>query len=221
MSAPLAVRLDLQRLSLDELGLLARHPRASHAVRAAFVRTLSAWVRSRIRGLARTMRNLGAFDHEDIAQDFLERCLTRHLRQWDPEAVALSPFLFLRLRGAVIDSWRRRETESRRAGGVDVDDVEGDCGVDVVGDRVVVGGTTRALALESSWQSTHAAIHALPPRQRTVVRLVLRGAKLADVAQTLKVHPSTVSREHRAALDRLRGTLDHVADEARVALAAA
>jgi RNA polymerase sigma factor (sigma-70 family) len=215
MSAPAPVRIDLTVLGLDDLGLLARHPQAPQGARRAFVRELTTWTRTRVATATRTMRTLDASDREDIVQDFLVACLTRHLRRWDPGRSTLTAYLFVRLRGAAIDAWRRRRTALRRDGGeiaAVVDQVAGDFDVEA---------PARARALDACFGVALAAVDRLPRRQRAVVRHVLQGDSLAEAAQTLGVHASTASRERAAALAQLRSTLEALTDDAPALLAAA
>jgi RNA polymerase sigma factor (sigma-70 family) len=220
MSAPTPFRIDLDQLGLDDLGLLVRHPRAPDSVRRAFVRALDAWTRRRVRSLTRSMRAVGAHDREDLVQEFLLRCLTRHLRHWQPATSTITGFLYPRLRGVVIDHWRRSRTAERHV----VTDDDRDADLDVpVEDAVDVaaGALCAAQARDVCHEAVDSAVASLPARQRRVVRALLRGAALADVAEELDVHPSTVSRERAAAFTSLRTTLAPVADAwARVAAAA-
>jgi RNA polymerase sigma factor (sigma-70 family) len=212
MSAPASVRIDVNTLSLDDLGLLVRHPRAPASARNAFVKALAAWTQARVALVARTMRNLDETDREDIAQEFLLQCLTRHLRQWQPTLSTITAFLFPRLRCVVIDAWRRRVREGQRDGGDECDRED---------ERADVERGPRRVRLEACYAVVAAAITRLPKRQRSVMRLVLAGDSLGDVAAALGVHPSTVSRERSAALTRLRGALPVDDEEAAVLLAAA
>ncbi|MBM4281274.1 MAG: sigma-70 family RNA polymerase sigma factor [Deltaproteobacteria bacterium] len=204
MSAPRTVRLDLQTFSLDSLAALARHSQASAAVRRSFAAALGRWVQTRVATVTRTMACFDDADRDDIAQEFLIACLSRHLRQWCPERSPLAGFLFIRLRGAVIDAWRRRSRSLRRDPFVDVDlayivdpasELEG-------GERV------DAREFDDRCEALRAAVVELPRRQRAVVEHLLRGETLTEAATALRVHPSTASRECGAALAQLRAALD-------------
>lgn len=212
MSAPLPFRIDLKSLGLDDLGLLVRHPRSTAAVRRAFVRALDRWTKERIAMLTRSMTNVSEADRADIAQDFLLRCLTHHLRQWRPERTCISAYLFHRLRGAVIDAWRRNRRSARRDGGDEVD---------VVDHRYDVERAPHVRMFEACHAAAAAAIPQLPERQRLVVSQTLRGASQSDVAASLGVHPSTISRERSGALAALRAALEPFAEVMPDAFAAA
>jgi RNA polymerase sigma factor (sigma-70 family) len=212
MSAPAPVRIDLTTLGLDDLGLLARHPRAPQSARRAFVRALTSWTQARVAFVTRSMQNIDDSDRDDIVQDFLIACLTRHLRQWHPELSTLTAYLFVRLRCSAIDAWRRRRTAHQRDGGDHVD---------VVDERSDVETLSRVRELEDCFDATRAAVDALPHRQRAVVLHVLQGDSLVDAASALGVHASTASRERTAALARLRVQLDDFAGDVSALLAVA
>jgi RNA polymerase sigma factor (sigma-70 family) len=204
MSAPRTVRLDLQSFSFDELAMLARHPQASAAMRRSFTAALGRWVQTRVAMVTRTMQCFDDADRDDIAQDFLIACLNRHLRQWCPERSPLAGFLFIRLRGAVIDAWRRRSRALRRdpVADVDLDHIVDPASEPEGGERI------DAREHDARCEGLRAAVLELPRRQRAVVEHLLRGETLTDAATALRVHPSTASRECGAALAQLRAALD-------------
>jgi RNA polymerase sigma factor (sigma-70 family) len=211
MSAPQSVDLDLASLGLDDLAVLARHPLAPAATRTLFTAALSRWVRQRVATATRGMTAFDAAERDDLVQEFLVTCLTRHLRQWDPQRCPLSAFLYVRLRGAAIDGWRRHRRAQRHGALVEVD-------LDTVVDPDSEGGSgergPRARTLDGCCAAMAAAVQTLPRRQRAVVEHVLQGHSLVEAAAALKVHPSTASRERSAALASLRGALDPYADDA-------
>jgi RNA polymerase sigma factor (sigma-70 family) len=198
MSAPARFRLDPFCLGLDDLGLLVRHPRAPESVRRAFVQALDAWVRRRVATLTRRMRTIDDADRDDLVQDFLLACLTRHLRQWQPARATVSAYLFARLRCLVIDRWRRRRDAVARDAGDDVD---------VASDTFTVDAARGAQAREACCVAVAHAVAGLPVRQRAVMRGFLRGDAAGTLAWELRLHPSTVSRDRTAALAALRAKL--------------
>jgi RNA polymerase sigma factor (sigma-70 family) len=212
MSAPRSVRLDLLALGLDDLAVLARHPHAPAEGRRAFVAVLTRWTRDRVTVVTRTMSGFGDADREDLVQDFLMACLTRHLRQWIPERGTVSAFLFVRLRSTVIDAWRRRQRLVRRQGVIERDVQDMIDEVDSVQHKNA-GATPDGFdaARDRASDDLHAAlvgaVAALPERQRTVVRCLCAGRTVGEAAALLRVHPSTASRERGAAFARLREML--------------
>ncbi len=195
-----APRLDPATLDLDSLGLLARHPRAAANVQAAFSRALVKWARDRVAMVTRRMVSFTASDRDDLVQEFMLRCLTRHLQRWDPSSTTLSAFLFRRLHGDVVDQLRRRITvEKRIAPGADPDSL--------VDDERAHDGIVANAHRERALAAIDAAVIRLPRRQRAVVRRTFAGESASDVAADLRVHPSTVSRERSAAIITLRNVV--------------
>ncbi len=191
-------RLDPNTLDLDTLAMLARHPRATANVQAAFSKALVTWSRQRIQMVTRRMGTFSTGDRDDLLQEFMLRCLTRHLQRWDPAATTLSAFLFRRLHGDVVDQLRRRITHEKRVDGSAFDPdtiIDEERGIDEIAAR---RHRERALT------AVDAAVVRLPRRQRAVVRRTFAGESAADVAADLRVHPSTISRERSAALSTLR-----------------
>ena len=183
-------------LSIDHLGLLMRHPRATPAVQAAFSRALIRWTTARIGSLTRRMISFDAADRDDLLQAFMLRCLTRHLPRWEPHRVTLSAYLYRRLHGDVVDTLRARRRLDATFADVDADTV-----IDEVCDRDAwverLGKETRLSLVEDS-------IEALPRRQRQVLRRSMGGETLTEVAAGLGLHPSTLSRERSSALRAVR-----------------
>lgn len=201
MCSPVA----LDRLSLDHLALLASHPRATPTVQAAFSRALLAWTRVRVARLARRWAN--DMDCDDLVQHFMLRCLTRHLPLWSSHRVSLSPYLFRRLQGDVLDALR-----ARRRGTVD-GDVDPDTLIDEERDTEACAARVEA---ERTLRLVERVVEELPTRQRLAVQRGFAGESMAEVAASLKVHPSTMSREKSAALVALRERLSGL-DVVRVA----
>lgn len=183
-------------LSLDNLGLLMRHPKATPAVQAAFSRALIRWSTDRIGSLTRRMVSFDAADRDDLLQAFMLRCLTRHLPRWEPHRVSLSAYLYRRLHGDVIDTLR-----ARRRREATVSDVDADTIVDEVCDR---DAWIERLTRESTLRLVEDSIDELPRRQRQVLRRSMGGETLTEVAAGLGLHPSTLSRERSAALRTVR-----------------
>ena len=117
----IAARLDSAALDLDTLGLMARHPRATASTQALFSAALVKWARDRVQLVTRRMVSFTAADRDDLVQEFMLRCLTRHLPRWEPAMTPLSAYLYRRLQGDVIDQLRRRITREKRVGAVDPD----------------------------------------------------------------------------------------------------
>ncbi len=195
----IAARLDSAALDLDTLGLMARHPRATASTQALFSAALVKWARDRVQLVTRRMVSFTAADRDDLVQEFMLRCLTRHLPRWEPAMTPLSAYLYRRLQGDVIDQLRRRITREKRVGAVDPDTlIDDERGHDEI---AAARHRERALA------ALDAAVVRLPRRQRAVVRRTLNGESAGDVAASLRVHASTVSRERAAAISTLRAVV--------------
>jgi RNA polymerase sigma factor (sigma-70 family) len=192
---------DLHALSLDDLGLLARHKKASPAVREAFARELSRWTRARVQSMSG--RRLQPADVNDVAQEFVVRCLIRHLPAWDPKLVSLSPFLYRRLRCEVIDRQRLLRRRSERD--FDVDDLE------LPGHVPNVEEIQATREEDARLRLLDVVVARLPRRQRMVMRRTLRGEPLKDIARDARVHHSTLSRERASAVLVLQTALRGVA----------
>ena len=193
-------RLDDATLALDSLAVLARHPLATANVQATFSRALVKWARDRIAMVTRRMMSFTAADRDDLLQEFMLRCLTRHLDRWDPARTTLTAFLYRRLHGDVIDQLRRRITVERRVGAVDPDSL--------VDDERAHDGIAARAHRERALAALDAAVVRLPRRQRAVVRRTFAGESANDVAADLRIHPSTVSRERSAAILTLRSVVE-------------
>ncbi|MDP2344625.1 MAG: sigma-70 family RNA polymerase sigma factor [Deltaproteobacteria bacterium] len=190
-------RLDLKALSLDDLGLLARHKKATPAVREAFARELLRWTRQRVQSMSG--RRLQLADVADVAQEFAIRCFTRHVEQWNPALVSLSAFLYRRLRCEVID--RQRLLRRRQERDFDVDGLELPTQLPNV-DEIQ---TTREE--EARLRHLDVVVGRLPRRQRMVMRRTLRGEQLKDIAKDARVHHSTLSRERTQAIRHIHAAL--------------
>ena len=186
-------RLDDATLALDSLAVLARHPLATANVQATFSRALVKWARDRIAMVTRRMMSFTAADRDDLLQEFMLRCLTRHLDRWDPARTTLTAFLYRRLHGDVIDQLRRRIA-------VDPDSL--------VDDERAHDGIAARAHRERALAALDAAVVRLPRRQRAVVRRTFAGESANDVAADLRIHPSTVSRERSAAILTLRSVVE-------------
>lgn len=183
-------------LSIDHLGLLMRHPRATPAVQAAFSRVLIRWTTVRIGSLTRRMISFDAADRDDLLQAFMLRCLTRHLPHWEPHRVTLSAYLYRRLHGDVVDTLRARQRLDATVADVDADTI-----IDEVCDR---DAWVERLRKETRLCLVEDSIEALPRRQRQVLRRSMGGETLTEVAAGLGLHPSTLSRERSSALRAVR-----------------
>jgi len=197
-----AARLDAATLDLDSLAMLARHPRATANVQAAFSKALVKWARDRIAMVTRRMVSFTAADRDDLLQEFMLRCLTRHLDRWDPTQTVLTAFLYRRLHGDVVDQLRKRITVEKRLapGAFDPDTL--------VDDERAHDGIAARAHRERALAAIDAAVVRLPRRQRAVVRRTFAGESASEVAADLRVHPSTVSRERSAAILTLRAVVE-------------
>ncbi|HEY1101237.1 MAG TPA: sigma-70 family RNA polymerase sigma factor, partial [Myxococcota bacterium] len=157
--------------------------------------------RERVQLVTRRMPSFSTTDRDDLVQEFMMRCLTKHLSRWEPSQSSLSGFLYRRLHGDVVDALRRRITADKRGrGDVDPDTlIDHEHGHDDIAAR---RHRERALA------ALDAAVVKLPRRQRAVVRRTLNGESATDVASSLRVHASTVSRERSAAIVALRAVVE-------------
>ena len=198
MCAPhLTPRLTLNALGLDDLGLLVRHKKATPAVREAFARALLAWTKVRVQRLSR--RGLQPDDVNDLSQEFVLRCLTRHFAGWDPTAVTISAYLYTRLRTEVID--RQRLLRRRGARDIDVDDVE------LPGQLPSPEEIQASREREARFRRLDDVVARLPRRQKMVMRRTLRGEQLQDIAKDAGLHHSTLSRDRSQALQHIHATL--------------
>lgn len=187
----------LHRVPLDHLALLAQHPRATPAVQAAFSRALLQWTRTRVARLSKRWPT--DVDTDDVIQAFMLRCLTRHLSMWQSHRVGISAYLYRRLVGDVCDLLRSRSRAVSRFEDVDVNLV-------IDEDR----DTEECLARvtnERRLRLVEEVVAALPARQRLAVETSLAGASMREVASTMRIHPSTLSREKTAAFAALREQL--------------
>lgn len=199
MCAPLTPRqtLSLDRLGLDDLGMLARHKRATPAVRDAFVRALRTWIELRVRRVGQG--RLQPADIDDLVQDFVVRCLTRHLCAWDPALCTISAFLFRRLRCEVID--HQRVVCRRAARDTIVDEVE------LLSPEPSPVEREEQQVRERKLRLVDDVVAALPRRQKMVMRRTLLGDTLHDIAKDIGVSHSTLSREKSAALQQIHTAL--------------
>ncbi len=197
MCAPLSPRLSLDRLGLDDLGMLVRHKRATPAVRQAFAQALRTWIEQRVRRLGQG--RLQAADVDDLVQEFTVRCLTRHFCAWEPALCTLSAFLFHRLRCEVID--HQRLVCRRAARDAAVDDLE------LASTDPSPAEREERLVRERNLQRIDDAVAALPRRQKMVMRRTLLGEPLHTIARDAGVSHSTLSREKSQALQGIQAAL--------------
>lgn len=195
MCAPVSTpTFSLSALTLDELGLLVRHKRANSSVAEAFARALLVWTKRRVQRLCR--RHLQVDDVNDLVQEFMVRCLTRHFAGWEPSEVSISAYLYGRLRTEVID--RQRQLLRRSIRDTDVDDTE-------LPSQLPTPDEIQATR-ETEWRvrRLHRVVSALPRRQRMIMRRSFSGVTLRDLAKAEGVHPSTFSRERALAVASIR-----------------
>lgn len=191
----------LHSLNLDQLALLASHPRATPAVQAAFSRALLTWTRERARRLRR--RWPPGVELDDVVQIFMLRCLTRHLPAWPQHRVALSPYLYRRLVCDACDVVRGQNRHASR-----FDDADPDAFIDEGRETEACLGRVET---ERTLRLVEDVVAALPVRQRLAVETHFGGQSLSEVAARLRVHPSTMSREKTAAVATLRTVLQAAA----------
>ena len=197
LSTPNTRRFSLASLTLDELGLLVRHKKATRPVRDAFARALLVWTRQRVQRLSR--HRLQAADVNDLVQEFMVRCLTRHFSGWDPSAVAISAYLYTRLRTEVID--RQRQVRRRSARDVDVDEAE-------LPSQLPTPDEIQATRItDARLRHLDNVVALLPRRQRMVMKRTLKGDCLTDIAKGVGVHHSTLSRDRTQAVQIIRAAL--------------
>ena len=190
--------------SLDHLALLITHPRATPAAQAAFSAALLAWTRARVSRLVKRYGHFNHADEADLVQAFMLRCLTRYLRKWSATRVALSPYLYRRLKADVVDALRERgrrgaqhDDGANLAAIVDVDDT---------------AAKHERLELERSCAAALVLLEQLPALEQRLVRETVMGAaSMSEIADELDVHPSTMSRHRSAGLRRLRQGLAQAA----------
>ena len=199
--------LPLSRMSFDQLGILATHPRATDEIKEAFAAALHLWVGQRLKRLLG--RSTQAADREDLAHEFMISCYAHHLAGWSPGLCPVSAWLFLRLRSDVVDFLRKTTRSKGRF--VDVDDA---C--------VVAPDTSMDAALElRAERARHKlvddVIATLPRRRRMVLRRTLNGESLQDIARDGRLSSSTASREKALAVAALQRAVAGCDDAGRAA----
>ena len=198
MCTPQTPKQILKDLTLDNLALLARHRRATPGVLEAFSRALSDWTDRRIRHLSVRYPSVSNACREDIRQDFLIRCLRRHLQTWRSSQCSFTAFAYRRLHGDVVDHLRRRITAERRAASPDLDlDTFED-------DNLALETITNNLQHEHQLRLLEGGLRRLPSREREVLERTAEGESMSQMALEEGVHPSTLSRLRATALTNLR-----------------
>ncbi len=182
----------LKRLSLDQLALLATHPRSTPTVQAQFSTALITWTRDLVKHLG---KGLSADERDELVAAFMLDCLTTHLVEWRSHRSAMTTFLFGRLYHDVVDAQRAcfREIERSRDAFA-ADDLEDES----------VSRQRTAVVREAQFRLIEGGLPGLPSRQRDVIKGCLAGQSISEVAAELGVHPSTMSREHGRAVASLR-----------------
>jgi RNA polymerase sigma-70 factor, ECF subfamily len=133
---------------------------------------------------------------DDVVQDTLISVhAARHT--YDPRR-PFAPWYYAIARNRLIDALRREGRVSQR-----------EIGVEILPDVGMTTGADNSSFPEADIEAVHAALRALPPRQREVVEaLKLRDESVRDVANRLSMSPSAVKvTAHRGyrALKRLLG----------------
>lgn len=187
-------RAAIEQLGLDQLGMLALHPRASAQLKETFAQVLTTWVHDRVRRLIG--RWAQPAEREDVASDFIVRCYTRHLPAWSDVRCALSSYLYTRLRCEIVDHQRN---VCRRAGRyLDIVDV------DIAVDARDVEQDARDREKEARLALLDTLVDRLPRRRRMVLKRSLSGETLHAIGREKKVSHSTLSRERSLALATLQ-----------------
>lgn len=191
----------LHRLDLDQLGMMALHPRAGKDVEAAFARVLTEWVHNRVRRLIGRWAQPAELD--DVAANFVLRCYARHLPAWQDARCTLSSYLYTRLRCEVIDHQRG----VCRFAGRYLDVAEVDVAVDAR--DLVKDADDRAR--EAQFQLLDDVIDQLPRRRRMIMRRTLSGETIKEIAKDKRCSTSTLSRERSLALQTIQQAFQQAA----------
>ena len=141
--------------------------------------------------------------------------LLNALRRSEDRGPAFEWYARIRIRGAVVDELRAQDWLSRRArarrtsvAGSDPRAVVGFDDLPEQGQELEVADAPdpdELVDTHRSWQSVHAAIELLPPRERLLVQMhYLQGRPLKDVAAELGVSEPRVSQLHARAMTMLR-----------------
>ncbi len=197
MCLPVTHRPTVELLSLDQLGMLALHPRASAEVKETFARVLTTWVNDRVRRLIG--RWAQPCELEDVASDFIVRCYTRHLPAWSDIRCALSSYLYTRLRCEIIDHQRN---VCRRVGRyLDIVDVE------VAVEARDLEQDAKDREREARLDLLDQLVDRLPRRRRMVIKRSMSGETLHSIGRAKKVSHSTLSRERALGLATLQAAV--------------
>jgi RNA polymerase sigma factor (sigma-70 family) len=140
-------------------------------------------------------------DAWDLAQDVCEKVL-RRLEDGTMTPIEGSPRAWLRqvTKTSFIGNWRRTRALKRGGGELHLprEETLSRAARDEASEQTLSKETQRAV---------RSAGAELPPKQRAVIDLVLRGYSLAEIARKLDIEVGTVKSRSHAARSRLRGEL--------------
>lgn len=161
----------------------------------AFTRLLDRHLQSLQRFLLRTIGN--AADADEVAQEAFLR-IWSHARQWQPDRVKFTTWLYRIARNHAIDRHRKR----RESTGEDLNEIVDDA-----------PDTAQTIDAERRQRMLRAAIERLPERQRTALTLChfdgLSNSDAADVLEvTVEALESLLSRARKSLKAALRPLLE-------------